>query len=160
MGLWARLRPVRYVEGYDARYTTLDRAAGYSPALTDEHALGVSEAAFHHESPLNSTSDAHVPACVPVPDPSYGGRTGISRPLGWTTGLRQSRSMRQHFRGLTIRVAPVTAHPAEGPVGFSNRTGRLADRSDALTRDYVPDSESISHELTRPNPILYEMRYN
>ena len=134
-------------------------SAGYSPSLTsyaDVPAVQV-EVASQAESPFYSSSDAPVPTIPRPPDPSVGGQTGLSRAFGWTTGLLQPRAFRTLFGGRTLVVPNQGPHPATGPVGFSNRTGRLAAGVNALYTDPVPSPEDVANMLTKPNPVLYEM---
>lgn len=70
-------------------------------------------------------------AVVPAPpSPSAGGRPGMGGRLGWSTGLRTSRSFRQRFgNGSLVIDAQNQVHPVEGPVGYSTRGDRLVTRS-------------------------------
>lgn len=90
-----------------------------------------------HQAPSgipDSPADRHgvIPAAVvpAPPSPSAGGRPGMGHRLGWSTGLRTSRSFRQRFGDDSIVIdVRNQVHPVEGPVGYSTRGDRLVTRS-------------------------------
>lgn len=134
-------------------------SAGYSPSLTNyaETPQVAREVASHAESPFYASSDVPIPQVPRPPDPAVGGKSGRSRAFGWTTGLLHPRSFRTLFTGRTLVVPNQGPHPVYGPVGFSNRTGRLAAGVEALYSDPVPTPQEVADMLTKPNPVLYEM---
>lgn len=89
---------------------------------------------------------------VPRPPlPSTGGMPGRSHMLGWTTGLLPSRFYRQRFTGKVLVVPTQGVHPVEGPVGFSNRQGRLASGVDALVNQWLPNQQQINEDIVSMN---------
>lgn len=134
--------------------------SGYSPSLThyfDAPVVVGVEVASQAEDPFYSSSDTPVPVVPRPPNPSVGGRVGLSRAFGWTTGLLPTERFRKRFTGQTLVVPNQGPHSVSGPVGFSNRTGRLAAGVEALYTDPVPSPREVAAMFTRPNPVLYEM---
>lgn len=116
----------------------------------------------HQQAPNVSAGIPDVKIPRP-PDPTVGGEPGRSHALGWTRGLNPFRFMHQRFTGRTLVVPSMGVHPQEGPVGFSSRLDRLADRRAALESDYTPTPEQVARIFTgggrNANPILKEMGY-
>lgn len=118
-------------EQWDSEYA--ESKADYSPSLSND-ASGhlVSPAGNNHpvvaNQPTNPQASGFNPsAFVPrPPDPATGGEPGPGKRLGWSTGLRTSRSFRRRFDDESIVIETYNkVHPVEGPVGFSSRTDRL-----------------------------------
>lgn len=136
---------------YDALYAANDE--DYSPESAGyvDAAQAVPEIATQQESPLGS-SQTTVAAYVPrPPDPAIGGMPGICYPLGYSTGIRNSRAFRQAFDGRTLVVAPMGVHPVQGPVGYSTRTDRLTYNVRALSGDNMRSNQSVSDMFASPD---------
>ena len=139
----------------DANYRA--GSAAYSPSLSDESPIGLVEEVTQQDRIGFSNHREAIPVVPPVPCPSVGGETGIAQALGWTKGLRVSRHWRQRFRGTVLVVPNQGPHPVAGPVGQSNRTGRLAANVDALNRTYLPSPKDIARSFVRPTPLALHM---
>lgn len=84
------------------------------------------------------------------PDPALGGKPGPGHRLGWTNGLRTSRSFRRRF-GDDSMVIDVQneVHPVEGPVGYSTRGDRLVYGADLLANgDGAPTNAQVAESFT------------
>lgn len=137
--------------GYDSLYSVMGE--DYSPESDGyvDAAQAVPEIASHAQSPM-TTSNLLPAAYVPrPPDPAIGGKPGISRALGWSTGLRNSRAFRQAFDGRTLVVSSMGAHPIEGPVGYSTRSDRLFYGAQALRGDNMSDNTKVAKNLSDPD---------
>jgi hypothetical protein len=132
-------------------------SAAWSPALTNETPVGLREEVTGQDRVGHSNHSEAIPAVPPVPSPSVGGQTGIARAYGWTTGLLPSLIWRLRFRGTVLIVPHDGPLPVTGPVGVSNRTGRLAVGVDALTASYLPSPQAIAQSFTRPSPLALHM---
>lgn len=85
---------------------------------------------------------------VPRPPlPSTGGMPGRTHMLGWTTGMLPSRTFRQLFTGKVVVIPTQGVHPVDGPVGFSNRQGRLAAGVAALVDTWLPSQQQINQDV-------------
>lgn len=142
-------------------------SASYSPADYSPPGglpeLGRPQQVTNQEAPTVSSSpigtkgtsqegDATPPityvVTVPRPPlPSTGGMPGRTHMLGWTTGLLPSRFFRQKFTGQVIVAPTQGVHPVEGPVGFSNRQGRLASGVAALVDQWLPSQQQINQDI-------------
>lgn len=128
-------------------------SAAYSPAESDVSAFGMRETVAAADRVGFANHNEPIPVVPRVPSPSVGGRTGIARALGWTTGLLPARHSRMPLTGKIMVVPNQGPHPVVGEVGASNRTGRLAANVDALTAQYLPPSDVIAASFTRPSPL-------
>lgn len=138
-------------------------SAAYSPMLSPGlDGFGLPETASQQQSPTAATSTAPVIKIPRPPLPSVGGENGRAEALGWTTGLRPFRWSKQPFRGATLVRPTMGVHPATGPVGLSNRQGRLQAGVAALTTTYLPSATEVRQMFTQPsarnaNPLAREM---
>lgn len=142
-------------------------SAVYSPAdfspVGGIPELGLPQETVNQQSPATSASpigtkgtsqvgDTPPPisyvVTVPRPPlPSTGGLPGRTRMLGWTTGILPSRHYRMPFTGQVIVAPSQGVHPVEGPVGFSNRQGRLASGVAALVDQWLPSQQQINTDV-------------
>lgn len=137
---------------YDSTYNAMDE--DYSPIMGGymDVAGSVPPNANHIESPMDSTRDGLATGYIPrPPDPAIEGLPGISRGLGWSTGIRNSREFRQAFDGRSLVVPNMGAHPIQGPVGYSTRTDRLSYGVAALRSDGVPTDQEVSNTFAGDN---------
>jgi hypothetical protein len=111
----------------DSLFDTLYEGETESPMNSEvpDVASNVPELVIAANSPLNSSSNAGCAYVPRPPDPAVGGLPGMTHALGWTTGLRLSRSFRQLFGGQTLKMPSMGVHPIQGPVGYSTRSDRL-----------------------------------
>jgi hypothetical protein len=146
-------------------------SAVYSPADYSPPgglpALGLPQDVVNQDDPTSATSpigtkgtsqvgDTPPPisyvVTVPRPPlPSTGGMPGRTRMLGWTTGMLPSRNYRQRFTGQVIVAPSQGVHPVEGPVGFSNRQGRLASGVAALVDQWLPSQQQVNQDVVNMN---------
>lgn len=126
-------------------------SSAYSPADTTGPdgipILGLPSHATQADDPTASTSGAPNITVPRPPDPTVGGAPGLGNALGWTTGLLPSRTHRMPFTGQVVVVAPMGVHPVAGPVGFSNRQGRLANGVNALVEQWLPSQQQINEDV-------------
>jgi len=123
-------------------------SASYSPEGTDGLAyVGLPTDNSVRDEPNESTSGAPDTRLPRPPDPTVGGMPGIANGLGWSTGLRPSRTLRTRMGGETLVVPTMGVHPAEGPVGVSNRTGRLESGVAALIETWLPSQQEINNSF-------------
>lgn len=126
-------------------------STAYSPMLSPGlDGFGLPETATQQDSPTASNSDAPDIQIPRPPLPSVGGEPGRREALGWTAGLRPYRWSKQPFRGATLVRPTMGVHPATGPVGLSNRQGRLQAAVAALTTDYLPSANEVRQMFTQP----------
>lgn len=126
-------------------------SASYSPQqMTPEAttAIGLPAIATQADDPNLTTSDAPVIRIPRPPAPDVGGEPGISRGLGWSTGILPSRARRMKFQGETLVVPTMGVHPAVGPVGFSNRQQRLDNGVAGLINQWLPSQQEINEQFT------------
>lgn len=136
---------------YGAELTPIESAM-YSPAQMEQatqDTLGLPATVNHRPNPLD-TSTNFVPHVPRPPDPATGGAPGLNQGFGWSTGLRQPRSMRTLFGGATLVRPTMGVHPADGPVGFSTRTDRLEAGVAALYDQWLPTQRTIQESFTKP----------
>lgn len=144
-------------------------SASYSPANTGDAntggipELGLPSAATQQQSPTAATQQVGTKGTSQVGDttppisyvvtvprpplPSTGGMPGRAMSLGYTTGLLPSRNYRQRFTGKVLVVPTMGVHPTDGPVGFSNRQGRLASGVAALVDQWLPSQQQINEDV-------------
>lgn len=126
-------------------------SASYSPMLTDNATgTGREENAYQMQGP-NDTSQGTYPPYgqkLAPPDPTVTGVVGRSDALSYSTGLLPSRTFRQRFTGATLVRPTMGAHPAVGPVGLSNRQGRLQANVAALIDTYLPSAQEVRQQFT------------
>lgn len=133
-------------------------SAAYSPEFTPSDTVGRTLLVNQMDAPGVSNSDAPTIRMVRPPAPNVGGEPGRRDPLGYSIGLLPSRAMRQPFRGATLVRPSMGVHPATGPVGLSNRQGRLQAGVAALVDTYLPSTQQVREQFTQPagrnaNPI-------
>lgn len=145
-----------------SRFPDLDTpgTAGYSPAYAadgiNDNPINPLQLVNHRASANEEQGDWTAPktegGSLLPPSPSVGGQPGRTNQLGWTTGLSQTRRLRQKFTGRTLVVPTMGAHPAVGPVGFSTRSQRLRNGVGELTASRLPPSSVIAESFFAPIP--------
>lgn len=136
---------------YDALYAVNDE--DYSPESGGyvDAAQAMPEISNQQQNPLSSPSVLPAGFVPRPPDPAVGGKAGLTKAIGWSTGLRLSRAFRQAFDGRTLVVQNMGAHPIQGPVGYSNRTDRLTYNVRALQGDNMSSNMSVADMYADPN---------
>lgn len=130
-------------------------SSAYSPSLAPTLPEQPGSLMVHQmDSPQEGDSDApFVAVAPPPPSPNVGGMPGRADPLGYSIGLLPSRTFRQRFGGAVLVRPTMGVHPSTGPVGVSNRQGRLQANVSALVDQWLPSSQQVADEFTQPQAV-------